>query len=158
MSKWLESVEHLVYDSRIKVPYTWSVGETGSQFLTQLRDHGKIFGTRCSKCNTVYLPPRKHCGRCFIHIHEWVELGLQGTLVSYTVVHYGSSVMPMEPPFAYGIVLLDGASTGLVHLLGEVDFESIKTGMRVEAVLKEERIGDIMDIKYFRPIPRSDVK
>ncbi len=152
MNEWLESVEPLVYESRIKVPYTWSVGKTGSRFLTELRDHGKIFGIKCSECGVVYMPPRSNCGRCFSKIDEWVELGRQGSLVTYTVVHYGSSVMPMKPRFAYGVILLDGASTGLVHLVGEVDFHDLKSGMRVEAVLKEERTGDIMDIKYFRPI------
>ncbi len=58
----------------------------------------------------------------------------------------------MKPPLAYGMILLDGASTGLVHLLGEVDFKEIKTGMRVEAVFNEERVGDITDIRYFRPV------
>ncbi len=152
MNEWLESVEPLVYESRIKVPYTWSVGKTGSRFLTELRDHGNIFGIKCSECGVVYMPPRSNCGRCFSKIDEWVELGRQGSLVTYTVVQYESSVMPMKPPFAYGVILLDGASTGLVHLVGEVDFRDIKSGMRVEAVLKEERTGDIMDIKYFRPI------
>jgi uncharacterized OB-fold protein len=58
----------------------------------------------------------------------------------------------MKPPFAYGIILLNKASTGLVHLLGEVNFDEIKSGMRVEAVFKDERTGDIMDIRYFRPV------
>jgi uncharacterized OB-fold protein len=58
----------------------------------------------------------------------------------------------MKPPFAYGIILLDKASTGLLHLLGEVDIGEIKSGMRVEAVFKDERTADIMDIQYFRPI------
>jgi len=47
MKNWLETVEPLVYESRIKVPYTWSVGEVGSRFLIELRDHKKIYGTRC---------------------------------------------------------------------------------------------------------------
>ena len=152
MKNWLETVESLVYESRIKVPYTWSVGETGSRFLIGLRDHKKIFGTKCSKCDMVYLPPRKNCGQCFLENLEWVELGSQGTLITYTMVRYESSAMPMKPPFAYGIILLDGASTGMVHFLGEVDPEEIKPGMRVEAVFKEERIGDILDIRYFRPV------
>ncbi len=152
MSKWLETVAPLVYESRIKVPYTWSVGETGSRFLIELRDRKKIFGAKCSKCDRVYLPPRKSCGQCFSENLEWVELGSQGTLITYTVVHYESSAMPMKPPFAYGIIQLDGASTSLLHLLGEVNFQDIKTGMRVEAVFKDERIGDIMDIQYFRPV------
>jgi len=155
MGEWMDKVEPLIYESRIKVPYTWSVGEVGSQFLIELRDHKKIYGTRCSKCDRVYLPPRKTCGNCFSNLHEWVEVGLQGTLITYTTVHYASSVMPMKPLFAYGIILLDKASTGLVHFLEEVDFEEIKSGMRVEAVFKDERIGDIMDIRYFRPIRRT---
>ncbi len=152
MNKWLETVKPLVYESRIKVPYTWSVGETGSRFLIELRDYKKIFGTKCLKCDKVYLPPRKTCGQCFSENLEWVELSSQGALITYTIVWYKSSAMPMKPPFAYGIIQLDGASTGLVHLLGEVNFEEIKPGMRVEAVFKDERIGDIMDIRYFRPV------
>jgi len=58
----------------------------------------------------------------------------------------------MKPPFAYGIILLDKASTGLLHLLGEVNMGEIQSGMRVEAIFKDERIGDIMDIRYFRPV------
>ncbi len=152
MSNWLESIEPLVYESRIKVPYTWSVGEIGSRFLIELRDHKKIFGIRCLKCDMVFIPPRKSCGRCFSNLHEWVELGPQGTLLTYTIVHYESPAMPIKPPVAYGIIQLNGASTGLVHLLGEIKFEEIKTGMRVEAVFRDERIGDIMDIRYFRPV------
>jgi uncharacterized OB-fold protein len=152
MKNWLETVEPLVYESRIKVPYTWSVGEVGSRFLIELRDHKKIYGTRCSKCDRVYLPPRKTCGQCFSNLHEWIEVGPQGTLITYTVVHCESLVIPMKPPIAYGIILLDKASTGLLHLLGEVNIEEIKSGMRAEAVFKDERTGDIMDIRYFRPI------
>ncbi len=152
MKHWLETVEPLVYESRIKVPYAWSVGEVGSRFLIELRDHKRIYGIRCAKCNIVYLPPRKTCGRCFSNLNEWVEVGPKGTLTTYTLVHYESSVMPTKPPFAYGIVLLDKANTGLVHLLVEVKFEEIKAGMEVEPVFKDERTGDIMDIRYFRPV------
>lgn len=152
MKDWLETVEPLVYESRIKVPYTWSVGEVGSRFLTELRDHKKIYGTRCPKCDRVYIPPKKTCSQCFLNLQEWMEVGPQGTLITHTVVHYESPVMPMKPPFAYGIILLDKASTGILHLLGEVNMGEIQSGMRVEVIFKDERIGDIMDIRYFRPV------
>jgi len=54
-------------------------------------------------------------------------------------------------PFVFGTIKLDGADTGIIHLLGEIDFEKIRIGMRVKAVFNEERKGDIRDIKYFRP-------
>lgn len=41
---------------------------------------------------------------------------------------------------------------GLVHLLGEVDLEQLRIGMRLQAVFKEERVGSILDIKYFKPL------
>ncbi len=40
----------------------------------------------------------------------------------------------------------------MVHLIGEVNPEKVKIGMRVKAAFKEERIGSILDIKYFKPI------
>jgi uncharacterized OB-fold protein len=46
---------------------------------------------------------------------------------------------------------LDGATSGLVHLLGEVNLNDISIGMRVKAVFREARQGDYLDIKYFKP-------
>jgi hypothetical protein len=58
----------------------------------------------------------------------------------------------MEPPFAYAVIRLDGADTGLVHLLGEVKPEEIREGMRLKAVFAEERTGKMLDVKYFKPV------
>jgi hypothetical protein len=61
-------------------------------------------------------------------------------------------VLPAEPPVIYGIIQLDGAGTGFVHMLGEVKSEELRVGMRVKAVFREERKASILDIKYFRPL------
>ena len=47
---------------------------------------------------------------------------------------------------------MDGADTGLVHLIGGVEPDKVKIGMRVQAVLEKERDGHITDIKHFKPI------
>jgi uncharacterized protein len=148
---WLTNVEPLVHESRIKVPYSWSVGDIGSRFLTEIRDHQRILGKKCEGCGTVFVPPRKMCHRCFQDTGPWVEVGPAGTVTSYTVVRYDNGLQPVKPPFAYGIIRLDGSSTGLVHLLGEMDLKTIQEGLRVEPVFKEQRTGQILDIAYFRP-------
>jgi uncharacterized OB-fold protein len=51
-----------------------------------------------------------------------------------------------------GIVKLDGADTGLVHLLGGVDIGKLRVGMRMQAVFREKRQGNYLDIEYFRPL------
>ncbi len=146
--------ENIIYEGRIRMPYTWAAGETSSYFLTQLRDHAKLWGTRCSACRMIFIPPRKNCPRCVTAATNWVELPSRGVLQTYTVINFSEPLLqPSEPPYIYGIVKLDGADTGLTHFLGEVEPEKLQTGMRMEAVFKkkEERCGRITDLLYFRP-------
>jgi uncharacterized OB-fold protein len=145
--------EEMVYKGRIKVPYMWYVGEYGSRFYVELRDNKKIWGTKCSKCETVLVPPRNFCGKCFVPITEWVELKDTGTLQTFTVVHYEEpALQPLKPPFAYGIIKLDGADTGFVHMVSDTDLDKLKAGMRVQAVFREERQANLLDIHYFKPV------
>lgn len=152
MTDWIEQTEDMVYSGRIKVPYTWWVGETGSHFFATLRDEKKILGAYCSKCDMVFIPPRKACGRCFNQDMEWREIGDEGTLLTYTVPAAKADIHPMEPPFAFGIIKLDGADTGLTHLVAEFKEGELKSGIRVKAVFKEDREGNILDIRYFKPV------
>ena len=130
----------------------FDVGVIDRRFFAELRDSKKIMGIRCPTCNRVYVPPRISCKKCFSELKEWVEVSDKGTLLTYTIVYEPGFHQPMEPPYAIGIILLDGADTGLVHCLGEVAPEQLRIGMRVQAVFKEEREGNILDIKYFKPL------
>ncbi len=142
----------LSYKSRIKVPYTWSVGEVGSRFLMELKENKKIWATRCPSCDMVFVPPKKSCTYCFSEIHEWVEVKDEGTIQTFTVVRYETPLIPAKSPQIIGIIMLDGADTGLVHLIGGVSHDKVKVGMRVKAVFNENRTGNILDIKHFKPI------
>lgn len=144
--------ESIIYEGQIHVPYNWAVGETGSFFLQKLRDHRQIWATKCNECDKVFLPPRRNCPYCFIPRTHWIQLTGKGVLTTYTIVRYSEPLLhPVETPFAYGLIKLDGADTGLVHMLGEADPDSLHSGMRVEPVFNSERKGDITDISYFRP-------
>ncbi len=150
----LEGMDVWVYHGQIYIPNTYSAGAVGSRFLIELRDNKRIMGTRCPTCNRVYVPARSVCKDCFGELSEWVEVSQKGTLLTYAVAYQPNPVQPLEPPIAYGIVQLDGADTGLVHMLGEVDPEQLKVGMKVQAVFKveKERVASILDIKYFKPL------
>jgi len=130
----------------------YEVGLIDSRFFLELRDQGKLMGLRCPECQCVYVPPRVTCKKCFRELNEWIEVGDQGTLMTYTIVYKPGIRQPMEPPYVLGIIMLDGADTGLVHCLGEINPDEVSIGMRVKAVLKESREGNIRDIRYFRPI------
>ncbi len=151
-ANWKDTVENIVYSGRIKVPYKWYVGEVGSRFLTALRDDKEIWGIRCPECRKVYVPPVKNCGECFVLTDEWVRVEETGTLESFTVVRYAHAMQSVEPPFAFGLVRLDGADGALLHLIGDAGLDELKAGMRVRAVFADERKGSILDIKHFAPI------
>jgi uncharacterized OB-fold protein len=148
----LEGMDVWIYHGQIYIPNTYSAGAVGSRFLCELRDKKRIIGTRCHTCNRVYVPARSVCKDCFGELDEWVEVSDRGTVLSYSVCHQHNPVQPVEAPIIYGIIQLDGADTGLVHMLGELDFEQLRIGMRVQAVFKEERVASILDIKYFKPL------
>jgi uncharacterized OB-fold protein len=147
------SLDPYVAEGRLAMPYRYFPGPIATRFFLEMRDHRKMVGIRCPDCNVVYVPAASTCGRCFRQLEEWVEVGTEGVLESFTVTHYALPVHPVPSPVMYGIVKLDGADTGLVHLLNEVAPGGLRMGMRVEAVFREKRVGNILDIRYFRPSP-----
>lgn len=143
--------EPVIHHKKIHMPYTHSVGVVSSKFLRALGDN-RILAIKCVVCSRTYVPPQGVCPSCFANIDEWVELNGQGTLVTYTVIYYPLPTHLTEPPFALGIIKLDGADTSLVHFLGEVNLDNIKIGMKVKPVFKEKPEGNILDIRYFKPV------
>jgi len=145
-----DEAEVLVSEQVLQVPFNYSAGPVASRALVALRDEGKFLAIKCAKCGKVYMPPRAVCGGCGVRMEDWVEVGPQGTLQNFTVVHYAEPVHPKKAPFALGIILLDGADTGLVHVVraGEQD---LKKGMRLKPVMAKERRGHILDVECFEP-------
>jgi hypothetical protein len=150
--------EILIMPGAWNLPFRHTAGRFASRFFRELRDNKKIFGVRCPECRRVLLPPRPLCERCLASVDEWVEVGPQGTLEAFTICYVPFLGLP-PPPIATMMVKLDGADTCLSHVLGGVDLsdvdkarELVKIGMRLEAVWRDERKGEIGDIQYFRSV------
>ena len=149
----LGSTESLVSSERPRAwRYSYAAGPVRSRFLLELRDKQRIMGTRCPSCKRVYVPAKPNCIVCLSELNDWVEVGNKGTVLTYTVVTQPEPSHKLPAPFIYSIIQLDGADTSLTHFLGEVDEKDLKIGMRVEAVFQKVREGNILDIKYFKPV------
>jgi len=148
----LGTVKPIIHSRTRRWKYTRYAGKTGSRFLIELRDNKRIMGTKCSVCGRVYVPARSFCYVCFKPIEQWVEVSNEGTLTAYTMVYQGEPPYPVKTPFAYGIIKLDGADTGMAHIVREVSPKDLKIGMRMQAVFKDKRTGSILDINYFKPV------
>ncbi|MFL6216733.1 MAG: Zn-ribbon domain-containing OB-fold protein [Blastocatellia bacterium] len=133
---------------QISIPYRWSYGHWLTRFFDESREHKRLMGTRCPRCGAVVVPAARICTRCFVEATEWVEVSDHGVLATFTTVHLPFPGQPTEPPYTYGLILLDGASTYYSHLINEPG-ENLSCGMRVQAVWSDERKGDLFDILHF---------
>ena len=135
-------------DGGLPVSFHYTPGVGNTAFFEALRDRGVLLGSRCGSCRVTYLPARIFCERCFAELAADTECGPGGTLESFTTGRVGIDGEPLEEPVAIGLVKLDNADTVLMHrLLGSGRWE---IGTRIEAVVKPDRTGSIMDVEGFR--------
>ena len=148
----MDRVKILVSEQVLQVPFCYSAGKVVSRFLLGLAEECTIYGIRCPACARVYVPPRATCGRCFVENTEWVPLSGAGVIETFTEVNYTETVHPLPAPFWIGVIRLDGADTGMVHLLRTGEGLEPGIGRRVKAVFARKRSGRILDISHFEPI------
>lgn len=149
--------EPLLIDATWHIPYRHAAGPHAARFFEGLRE-GRILGVRCTSCRKVLVPPRSFCEACFADTGEWVPVATEGTVLTATIQYEAFPGLP-QPPYAVGLVKLDGADTALLAFLGGVplhDSEAalarIGVGKRVKAVWREPREGRITDLAHFAPL------
>lgn len=154
----LEKVDKLhqavAWQGDIPVTSRYTAGIAGEKFFREIKDNARILGTHCESCGLIYVPAVMFCERCFAELDEWLEVPSRGEVFTYTLLHRDLDEQPLDPPALLAYVKLEGATGGLVHYLGEIEWEHVHVGMPVEAVFKPpaEREGSILDIQYFRPV------
>ena len=82
---------------------------------------------------------------------RFVEVGQAGVVTTWASVHQPRERHPLQHPFAWALVRLDGADTGLLHAVDAGDESRMATGMRVKVRWRDERVGEIQDIACFVP-------
>jgi uncharacterized OB-fold protein len=133
----------------VEYPFTRTVGPVQSAFFTGLRE-GIVVGVRASD-GGVMCPPMEYDPHTSEPLTELVEVGPAGEVTSWAWVSRPRAGQPFDRPFAYALVKLDGADTGMLHAVDVDSPEAMSTGMRVRIRWAEEREGHIADIACFEP-------
>ena len=128
--------------------YTRSTGPVVGRFLTGLKNRS-IVGIKASD-GRVVVPPMEYDPVTAEELSEFVEVGQQGKVVSFAWVKEPRAAHPMQVPFAWAMIRLDGADVPMIHCVAAAKESDIATGTRVEAVWADETIGFITDIRCFR--------
>ncbi|WP_329297975.1 OB-fold domain-containing protein [Streptomyces sp. NBC_00659] len=133
----------------VEFPFTRSLGPVQSAFLTGLREQ-VVLGVRTADGRTL-VPPVEYDPVTAEEIHDLVEVAPTGTVTTWAWNHEPRRGQPLGTPFAWVLVQLDGADTGLLHALDAPGPEAVHTGMRVRVRWARERSGAITDIACFEP-------
>lgn len=130
----------------LEYTYKRSLGPILSQFFTGLRDR-KILGVKRSD-GSVMVPPKEYDPDTSQELDEMVEVADEGVVTSWSWVTKPRRQQPLQHPFAYALVQLDGSSTPFLHIVDAIDEAKMKSGMRVKARWADETTGLITDFVF----------
>ncbi|HSV40747.1 MAG TPA: OB-fold domain-containing protein [Nocardioidaceae bacterium] len=132
----------------VSFDYTRSLGPVLSGFMTGLRDR-TVLGSRTTD-GRVVVPPLEYDPTTHEALSELVPVSSVGTVQTWTWVSEPVRDQPLDRPFAFALVLLDGADTPILHAL-DAPYDELRTGMRVQVRWVDEPQGHITDIACFEP-------
>jgi uncharacterized protein len=119
-----------------RLDYTYAPGRAQSAHLAALAGRRTV-GERCPACREVYVPPRGACPTCGIATAEQVEVGPRGTVTTFCVVNIKAKDLPIEVPYVYAHIALDGAGLALHGRIASIPCDRVRMGLRVEPVWTE---------------------
>ncbi|WP_414637389.1 Zn-ribbon domain-containing OB-fold protein [Actinophytocola sp.] len=130
--------------------YTRSLGPVLSAFATGLAG-SRILGVRGSD-GRVHVPPVEFDPVTAEALGELVEVGTEGTVVSWSWMPKPLAGQPLQRPFGWALMRLDGADTAMLHAVDAGSPERMRTGMRVRVRWAAVRRNGIRDIECFEPL------
>ncbi|MER5885043.1 OB-fold domain-containing protein [Streptomyces sp. NPDC001941] len=133
----------------VEFPFTRSLGPVQSAFLTGLRER-VVLGVKADG-GKVLVPPVEYDPVTAAELRDLVEVGATGTVTTWAWNPEPRRGQPLDRPFAWVLVRLDGADTALLHALDAPGPDAVSTGMRVRVRWAAERTGAITDIACFEP-------
>jgi len=142
-------------DSTITFPYKRSLGPMLQTFMTALTEQ-RILGIRNG--DAVLVPPMEWDPATGAELaQDFVEVGPAGTVQSWTWVPEPTEQHPLDHPFAFAFIRLDGATTPLLHAVDAGSPDAMSDGLRVAPRWKGQRVGRINDLACFVPGEESEV-
>ena len=131
------------------------------QFLSE----GKLMGSTCNGCKTLYVPPRSLCPGCRHSEMEWTETAGEGRLAAFTSISIGTPAMIKDGydrnnPYCSGAVeLVEGAR--VVARIEGVDAlrpETIEVGMPLKVRFLHQGVGENRKtVLSFTPVGEKSV-
>src|SRR5207248_6013163 len=133
----------------LEYTYTRSVGPVVERFFNGLGEH-RIQGIKGAD-GRVIVPPTEYDPQTGESLSEFVDVGDAGVVTTWAWTTDPRPGQPLDRPFAWALIRLDGADTAMLHAVDAGDESKMATGTRVTVRWRDERVGEIGDIACFVP-------
>jgi len=130
--------------------YTRSTGPVVGRFYTELKNR-KIVGIKGSD-GKVIVPPAEFDPKTAEGLTDFVEVGQTGVVKTWCWVTQPREKQPLQKPFAWALIQLDGADTSMLHAVDAGSEAAMSTGMKVRARWAQEPKGQLRDLVCFEPV------
>lgn len=141
---------------KLRLQYEHSYGPYYGRMFDEIKTNRVIMGVRTSEGDAALLPPREVDDISHKRTGTWKACKDTGTIRGCSIINLEFLGQTRPPPYVYAEIVLDGASTRLIHMIDIDDVEEakqrIKPGTRVRAVWGKERTGSLSDIERFEVI------
>lgn len=134
----------------LEFEYTRSVGPVIGRFLGELQQR-RIVGIRTTG-GRVLVPPQEYDPDTGDAVSDqFVEVGPGGVVETWAWVAEPREKHPLQHPFAFALIRLDGAHTAMLHCVDAGAELRMASGMRVRPRWRDVTRGEIHDIACFEP-------
>src|SRR4030042_6236061 len=110
---------------------------------------GKVYGTKCCKCGKLYFPPSADCPDCLCSEMQWVELGDEVEIETFTHVVVRPTSFCQYKPYTVAIGRLKEGVKVLAWLTG-FKLSEVRVGMKAKLVAKTTPDGNLT-YEFTRP-------
>jgi uncharacterized OB-fold protein len=118
-----------------------------NQFWQSLKE-GKFVTTKCGDCGEISFPPQADCPRCMSGKTEWVDLGTDAELVTFTHVIVTPTSFVTSDPYFVGVGRL-GQGLKVLAWIEVASLEKLRPGMKLK--LEARSSGDGLPYYVFVP-------
>ena len=126
--------------------YKRSLGPVLGAFFTALAD-GRVLAARTASGHVI-VPPCEWDPETSRDMTDLIEVGPEGTIQSWTWVPEPLARHPLDTPFAFALIVLDGAHTGWIQAVAADGPSALRTGLRVKPRLTQSPITSVAELIY----------
>jgi uncharacterized OB-fold protein len=128
------------WHDKIPLHYQYTTGLAGERFYKGILE-GKIIGSECVKCKSLYLPPKIYCVKCYSRIEKFVEIKREAYVTAI------AEKVKNKRRIRYGFIKFKGVTGGLIHKVK--DDVNVEDRVKPVFLAESKRKGELSDILYF---------